>query len=207
MTPDWPFGALKPYAYDVIAADPAWLFKIYSDKGAAKSPQAHYRCTPLDDIKALPVNRLARANCWLFLWTSAPQLDAAFDVLQAWRFRYVSRFSWRKTTVHAKVRLGPGYIVRSMHEDVLIARLGNPPYRRALPSLFDGLAREHSRKPEAFYALVEGFTPNALRLDLFSRASRRGWDAFGDEAGKFDPERGEDESPSGRRTPERGEDE
>jgi N6-adenosine-specific RNA methylase IME4 len=183
---EWPFGALRPYAYDVIVADPPWLFEIYSDKGAKKAPQGQYRCMNIEAIEALPVNRLARANCCLFLWTSAPLLDRAFDVLGAWRFRYVSRIAWRKTTVNAKVRVGPGYIARTMHEDVLIARLGNPAYRKALPSLFDGLAREHSRKPENFYAHVEAFTPNAFRLDLFSRASRPGWDVFGDECGKFD---------------------
>ena len=59
---EWPFGALRPYAYDVIVADPPWLFEIYSDKGAKKAPQGQYACMDIEAIKALPVNRLARAS-------------------------------------------------------------------------------------------------------------------------------------------------
>jgi N6-adenosine-specific RNA methylase IME4 len=188
---DWPFEPLGMFSADVIVADPPWLVEMYSEKGEGKAPQAHYSCMPLPAIKALPVGHLAGGDCWLFLWTSAPLLDAAIDVMRAWSFSYVSRAAWRKTTVNGKVRLGPGYIVRTMHEDVLIGRIGNPRRSKPIPSLFDGLAREHSRKPDEFYDLVERFAPLARRVDLFSRQNRPGWQAWGNEAGKFDEE-GED---------------
>jgi N6-adenosine-specific RNA methylase IME4 len=183
---DWPFGDLRPLAYDVIVADPPWLVQMRSAAGEKKAPQAHYACMPIGEIAALPVGKLARGDCWLFLWTSAPLLDRAFEVMKAWGFSYCSRTAWRKTTINNKVRVGPGYICRTMHEDVLIGKIGNPCRRKPLPSLFDGLAREHSRKPDEFYAHVEAFAPHSFRLDLFSRQSRPGWDVFGDEAGKFD---------------------
>lgn len=185
---DWVFAPLRPFAYDVIVADPPWLVKLRSQKGEAKAPQAHYRCMTIDQISALPVNNLTGGEAWLFLWTSAPLLDRGFDVMRAWGFRYCSRFSWRKTTVNGKVRLGPGFVVRTTHEDILIGKIGEPPYDKALISLFDGEAREHSRKPESFYSKIEAFAPGARRLDLFSRASRPGWTAWGDEAGKFNGE-------------------
>ena len=185
-----PFRRLRRDSFDVIVADPPWTFSARSALGLKKSPQAHYGCMDLDAIKALPVAELARRDCWLFLWTSAPLLDRAFEVMGAWGFAYKSRFTWRKTTVNAKTRVGPGYVVRTKSEDVLIGARGAPDFARALPSLFDGLAREHSRKPDVFFDLVEGFAPRAARLDLFSRQSRPGWVAWGNEARKFDGETG-----------------
>lgn len=183
---DWPFADLRPLAYDLIVADPPWLIKMRSEKGEEKAPQAHYSCMEIGEIMALPVDRLARGDCWLMLWTSAPLLERGFDVLKAWRFTYCTRFSWAKKTVNGKKRLGPGYVVRTLHEDILIAKIGEPRRTKPLDSLFDGVAREHSRKPEEFYRRVEAFAPHAFRLDLFSRQTRAGWDNWGDEATKFD---------------------
>jgi N6-adenosine-specific RNA methylase IME4 len=63
--------------------------------------------------------------------------------------------------------------------------LGNPRYR-PLPSSFDCVAREHSRKPVEFYELVTKHTPSAARCDLFSRETRDGFVGWGNEHGKFD---------------------
>jgi N6-adenosine-specific RNA methylase IME4 len=183
---NWPFDPLLPFSADLLVADPPWLVEMYSQKGEKKAPQAHYDCMPIEAIKRLPVGQLAGSDCWLFLWTSAPLLDAAFEVMRAWDFTYVTRCAWRKTTINGKPRLGPGYIVRTLHEDVLIGRIGNPRRFKPMPSLFDGVAREHSRKPEEFYGLVERFAPMARRIDLFSRQTRPGWKNWGDEATKFD---------------------
>ena len=82
--------------------------------------------------------------------------------------------------------MGPGYIVRTLHEDVLIASVGKPLRRRPFPSIFDGVAREHSRKPDAFYDHLDRFLPlTARRCDVFSREHRHGYATWGNEAGKF----------------------
>jgi N6-adenosine-specific RNA methylase IME4 len=73
---DWPFGACPPGSYDVIMADPPWLFALRSTKGEAKSAQAQYDCMSLDAIAELPVGELARPDCCL-LYTS----DAADEEL------------------------------------------------------------------------------------------------------------------------------
>jgi N6-adenosine-specific RNA methylase IME4 len=182
----WPFGGLSSSSADVISADPPWSFRNFSAKGHGKGAHAHYQCMSLDDIKAMPVRALAADSAWLFLWTSAPMLDQAFDVMKAWGFTYKSRIAWRKMTVNGKVRFGPGYVVRTMHEDVLIGTIGKPARDKAMPSIFDGLAREHSRKPDEFYAAVERFAPAARKLDLFSRESRPGWAKWGDQSSMFD---------------------
>ncbi len=180
------FADLRGRRFDLIVGDPPWRFDAHSDKGLKKSPQAHYACMSLGAIKALPVDRLASDNSSLLLWTCAPLLDTGFDVIAAWGFRYCSRLGWRKKTANGLDRMGGGYVVRTIHEDVLIAKRGTPDYAAPFPSLIDGLAREHSRKPDEFYAAVERFAPHARKLDLFARQSRRGWATWGNEARKFD---------------------
>lgn len=183
----WPLAPLTPFSFDLIAADPPWSFNLYSEAGEEKSPQAHYDCMPIEDIMALPVGHLVGANSWLLLWATAPLLPEALAVMSAWGFTYKTRISWRKLTANGKTAMGPGYIARTMHEDVLIGACGSPERRRALPSLFDGVRREHSRKPAEFYPLVDAFAaPHARKLDLFSRETRPGWTSWGREVGKFD---------------------
>jgi N6-adenosine-specific RNA methylase IME4 len=183
----WPFDDLRPLWFDFIAADPAWEFLLYSPAGAAKSASAHYDTMPLDEIKALPVGQLARGDCLLLLWTCGWSIPDALEVMAAWGFKFVSEMVWRKVTRNGKPRMGPGYRVRTLHEPILVGTIGNP-HHKPFPSLFDGIARQHSRKPEEFYALVDKHVPAVHKLDLFSRQNRPGWHAWGHEAGKFDTE-------------------
>jgi len=184
----WPLAPLIPMSYEVIAADPPWRFRTWSETNQAKSASRHYDLMMLDDIKALPVGKLAQRDCLLLLWCTAPMLPQALDVMSGWGFEYKSSMNWRKVTESGKVRMGTGYWARSMHEQVLIGAIGKPRKFSAFPSLFDGIAREHSRKPDEFYLLVEKHTAGLRRCDLFSRENRLGWDAFGAEVGKFDCE-------------------
>ena len=181
----WPFAPLEPQAYDLIMIDPPWHFTLRSIKGEGKSAQAHYATMTLDDILALPVGDLAREHCWLWLWCTAPMLPKQLACLEAWGFEYVTQVAWRKVTVNGKPAMGPGYVSRSLHEPVVIAKRGEPQIGRALPSLFDGVRREHSRKPDEAYQVAERFCPVARRADVFARERRTGWDVFGDEVGKF----------------------
>jgi N6-adenosine-specific RNA methylase IME4 len=175
------------FGFDAVVVDSPANFDTYSEKGEAKSPQAQYETMTDAEILAMPVGDLVAAPAWCFLWTMAPKLDFGVDCLRAWGFRYVSTTAWIKVTVNDKVRWGPGYVVRTMHENVLIGAVGKPKYQGALPSIFRGVAREHSRKPEEFYTLMDGFLPpNYRRADIFSRQSRPGWQKFGKESTKFD---------------------
>jgi N6-adenosine-specific RNA methylase IME4 len=71
-----------------------------------------------------------------------------------------------------------------MHEPVLLGTAGKPP-KFTMPSCFDGIAREHSRKPDEFYRMITDRTSDLRRADVFAREKREGWDTWGDEVEKF----------------------
>lgn len=185
---DWPWSDLVPSSYQLIMADPPWRFSLWSAKGEGKSAQAQYKTMDLAAIRALPVAELAAPDCLLWLWATAPMLPQALGVLDAWGFAYVSSGCWHKTTCHGRTAFGTGYVLRSAHEPFLIGRRGKPKTTRGVRSLVQGEARGHSRKPDAGYLAAEALMPGATRVELFSRTSRPGWDAWSDEAGKFDQE-------------------
>ncbi|WP_234837243.1 MT-A70 family methyltransferase [Sinorhizobium meliloti] len=185
---DWFFDPLLPLHYEMMVIDIRCPFDLYSDAGAKKSASAHYDVMSAEQIRALPVGQLASMNCLIYTWATAPQLPFAVECLKAWGFEYKSFMAWRKTTAAGKVRMGSGYRVRTTGEIVLVGTLGNPKQSHVPPTIFAGIAREHSREPEAFYDLCDRVMTHARRADVFAREQRSGWRAFGNEVSKFDPE-------------------
>jgi len=181
----WPFGDLRTFGYDVIVADPPWDFELYSENGNRKGAAPHYKLMSTPEIKALPVGHLARGDSLILLWGTSPHLPQCLDVLAGWGAVYKTMLVWRKVTRTGKVRWGTGYRARTGHEIILVGTIGNPAHK-PFPSIFDGVAREHSRKPDEFYEIVLRHCPHAFRCDLFARQSRPGFDAWGNEATKFD---------------------
>ncbi len=185
----WPFGSLQMFGYDVIVCDPPTRFELYSERGNKKSAGAQYDLMTWRDIAALPVGHLARANAILLLWACPPTLDKSFDLLRAWGALYKTELIWDKRTVNGKRRIGTGYRSRGMHESVLLAVFGNEyQIHDAFHGVVEGVAREHSRKPDAFYDAVIARTAGLSRCDLFARQSREGFDTWGNEVNKFDQE-------------------
>lgn len=184
--PPWPFGALAPHGYNLIVADPPWAFEAYSEAGHEKGAAAHYACLSVEEIAArFPLGELAEPDCLLLLWCTGPLLPRQLACIPAWGFVYASFFPWRKVTVNGKRAVGPGYRVRGECEYVALGVRGAPRHD-PFPGIFDGVRREHSRKPEEFYALVDRYCPGLTRrADVFARTRRPGWDAFGDELDRF----------------------
>ena len=199
----WPFGSLRALSYELIMIDPPWPTEMRSKKGEGKGHQRHYDSMSFDAIRALPVHQLAADNCVLLLWCTWPLLlhggdpkrhfegaDASYShvgaCLQAWGFRYVTGGAWLKRRSRGGIAFGPGYRARSACEPFLLATYGQPKNSRSHRNFIDGLAREHSRKPEEAYAWCESYMPRARRVELFSQTSRPGWDTWGNKAGKFD---------------------
>ncbi len=181
------FDPLPILSFDVIMADPPWLFELRSDSGATKAPQGQYRCLPTAAIAAMPVGYLAKRDCWLWLWGTFPMMDAARFVMARWGFTYVTGGPWIKRGRTGKLAFGPGYVLRGNAEMFLLGRVGNPPTcSRSIRNVIEGPLRRHSEKPDEAYQVAETLFGPARRSDLFSRKTRPGWEAWGDEAGVFD---------------------
>ncbi|MBB3996895.1 MT-A70 family methyltransferase [Aureimonas pseudogalii] len=187
------FG-LPLFSYDVVVIDPPWPWKAYSDKGLEKSPEAQYVTMSMADIAAMPVGDLLAPGGMLIMWGTWPLIEAQATIMRGWGVPPVTGGVWAKRTVNGKLRWGTGFVLRSVCEPFLIGRLKGGSFARGkVPNLIetlsdaaiDGLAREHSRKPEEFFQLIETLVPVGRRADIFSRQRRPGWDGFGNEAEKF----------------------
>ncbi|MDE1901480.1 MAG: DNA methyltransferase [Alphaproteobacteria bacterium] len=181
-----PFSALKPLHYGAILADPPWRFDVRSQKGEGKSPQRHYGCMTLSDIMALPVSQLARGDCALIMWATAPMLPQAVDTMRAWGFAFKSAGAWAKQSKTGRAwAFGTGYCYRSAAEFFLLGTIGRPQQKaRNVRNLIAAPIREHSRKPDQMRRDVEALFDGPY-LELFAREAARGWDAWGNETEKF----------------------
>lgn len=190
---DWPFGDLPRNGFRAICADPPWTFKTWSDLRQTRAASNHYGLMSMRDIEDLPVGELASENAALFLWATNPMLPQALKVMDAWGFAYKTvAFTWAKTTKKTdwswapKWHIGLGYWTRANTECCLLGTRGDPKrISQSVRQLIVAPLREHSRKPDEFFAGVEALVPGPY-LDLFGRQSRTGWSCWGNEATKFD---------------------
>jgi N6-adenosine-specific RNA methylase IME4 len=196
-----PFAGLRRAYYGAIAIDPASHFSSYTaiqsqNWSSRRDNERHYRTMSFDELAALPVKALAApAGCHLFTWSSGPFLPQALRLIDAWGFKYSTRaFTWAKVKrswdgyeplTEDDFHIGLGLTVRHQTEIVLLARRGNcRRQRKDVRELILAPRREHSRKPDEFYARVEAYCTGPY-LDIFARERRPNWSAFGDEVGKF----------------------
>jgi N6-adenosine-specific RNA methylase IME4/ParB-like chromosome segregation protein Spo0J len=166
--------------YPIILADPAWPYEAYNAaSGMQRAAESHYPCMSIEEICSLPVADIATPDAALFLWTTSPHLQAAFSVLEAWGFEYRTNIVWVKDNI------GLGYWVRNQHELLLIAARGkmrSPSEAVRPPSVIMSPRREHSRKPDGAYALIEAMYPELPKIELFARGRREHWSAWGNQA-------------------------
>lgn len=191
-----PFEGLLKNGYSVIYADPAWTFTTRADTGKGRSPEQHYNCMTLDEIKALPVADLAGKNCVLLLWTIDTHLEMALDVIKAWGFKYKTKgFNWVKLNQDGTPFTGMGFWTRAnpedclmainCNEDCLLATIGQPKRdAKNVRRLVMSPRREHSRKPDEVRGEIERLVDGPY-VELFARQSSAGWDSWGDQKTKF----------------------
>jgi N6-adenosine-specific RNA methylase IME4 len=133
----------------------------------------------MPDILALPVAGLAHADAVLWLWTTNAFMHEAFHCLEAWGFTPKTILTWDK------VNIGLGRYLRNVTEHCIVAVRGAPVLTLAAQStIIREARREHSRKPEAFYSLVEAVCPGS-KVELFARQPRSGWACWGAEKEHF----------------------
>jgi N6-adenosine-specific RNA methylase IME4 len=181
--------------YPVIYADPPWKFAVYSAKGEGRSATAHYDCLGLDALFKLPVADIANPNSVLFLWTTDPFLPKGIELASAWGFTYKTvAFYWVKLNKSTGGDVlserdfftGLGYWTRANLEPCLLATRGHPKrISKKVKRLIISPRREHSRKPDEVFSRIEKLVEGPY-IELFARASRQGWDSWGDQASLFD---------------------
>lgn len=170
----------SPYVR-VTVADCPWPF---GDKlpGAGRGAAKHYRTMTVDDICDFAIPEQMPEGSVLFLWRVASMQEEALKVMRCWGFVPKSEIVWRKLTSKGNRHFGMGRYVRMEHEVCLIGVRGRCfPEDRAVRSVFDAPAREHSEKPDEFYELVERMYPGGPFHELFARRRREGWTQEGDE--------------------------
>ncbi len=169
-------AGVTPYPkgrFGCLNVDPPWTV----DDGTAGYPGM-----TLGEIESVPVSSLAAPDVVVLLWVPPSLIGSAVRVLDAWGVRQVGYVIWEKQAAR------PGRYVMSACELCLIAVRGKPLVLRPSPNVISARARQHSRKPDAFYRWVEQ-SFGATRLDLFARETRSGWTTWGVEATKFDGSR------------------
>jgi N6-adenosine-specific RNA methylase IME4 len=190
-----PFPDIPRNAFNVIYADPPWSFNSFSKKGEGRAPVRHYQTMKLPEIKALPVGDLAAKDCHLFMWTTGPNLEQAFEVMKAWGFQYSSvAFTWvklwnsRADTLFMTDNdfvIGLGHTTRKNTEYCLLGRKGSPKRRsKSVRELLIAARREHSRKPDEAVRRIEEYADGPY-LELFARTSRPNWTAWGNQTDRF----------------------
>jgi len=173
--------------YGVVLADPPWSWKARSAKGEGRSAKNHYDVMEQDDLHCMSVSGLAADDSVLFLWVLNSMLGQGLQLIDAWGFTFKTvGFAWVKTNSRSgSLFMGLGYHTRQNVELCLIATKGKPKrVSGGVHQVVMSPRREHSRKPDEVYERIEALYPGPY-LELFSRTSRTGWDAIGDEVGRW----------------------
>ena len=170
--------------YQIIYADPAWTFKVYSEKGKGRSAEKHYKISSLQEMKDLPVSNISDDDCILFMWATYPNLKEAFELINAWGFEYKTvAFTWvKKNKKSDSFFFGLGYWTRANPEICLLATKGKPKrVSKSVRNLVISKIGKHSEKPVEIRDYIEQLCSKLPRIELFAREKTEGWDVWGNE--------------------------
>ena len=170
--------------YNIIYADPAWSYKVWSKKGQGRSAEHHYSTMNIDDIKNLPIQNITDENCILFIWVTFPLLKDSFDVIESWGFTYKTvGFTWVKKNKKTDSWFwGMGHWTRANAELCLIATKGTIKRQSAsVHQVIDTPIEKHSKKPDVVRDKIVELVGDLPRIELFARETADGWDSWGNE--------------------------
>ncbi|HEY0328970.1 MAG TPA: MT-A70 family methyltransferase [Rhodopseudomonas sp.] len=173
--------------FSTILADPPWRFKNSTGKVAPEHRRlSRYGTLSLQEIKGLPIASSASDTAHLYLWVPNALLAEGLDVMKEWGFTYKSNLVWHKVRKDGgSDGRGVGFYFRNVTELVLFGVRGKnartlAPGRRQV-NLLATQKREHSRKPDELYPIIEACSSGPY-LELFARGARKGWDSWGNQA-------------------------
>lgn len=178
--------------FRTVMADPPWRFQNRTGKMAPEHKRlSRYGTLGLDQIKRMPVQELLAPTAHLYLWVPNALLPEGLEVMQAWGFCYKSNLVWHKIRKDGGPDgRGVGFYFRNTTELLLFGVRGKNartlPAGRRQVNFIASQKREHSRKPDEQYPLIESCSPGP-RLELFARGPRRGWIVWGNQAEAYAP--------------------
>jgi N6-adenosine-specific RNA methylase IME4 len=183
--------------YNVIYADPPWKikagrplkgYKMENGKQlfipqSNKSRDTEYPHMSIEQIKNLPVSEITAEDAHLYMWVTNSHLPKAFEIIEAWGFKYSTTIVWTKN----KMGGGLGGTFKINTEFLIFARKGKLKALKSVGSTWHNVKRtyengapKHSKKPDYFYNLIEETSPGE-KLEMFAREKRKNWDTWGNE--------------------------
>ena len=176
--------------FATILADPPWRFTNRTEKMAPEHRRlSRYGTMTLDDILELPIAQLADSRAHLYLWVPNALVSEGLEVMRRWGYTYKTNLVWYKVRKDGGPdRRGVGFYFRNVTELVLFGTRGKDartlaPGRR-MPNLLFTRKREHSRKPDEIYDVIEACSWGPY-LEVFARHPRDGWYQWGDELARY----------------------
>lgn len=179
--------------YKTILADPPWQFTNRTGKVAPEHKRLNrYPTMPLEEICRLPVEKIIDETSHLYLWVPNALLPEGLSVLEAWGFQYKTNLIWYKTRKDGGPdRRGVGFYFRNVTEILLFGIRGKNARTlqpgRSQENIITARKREHSRKPDEQYPLIEKCSRGPY-IELFARGPRKGWDVWGNQAEEYVPD-------------------
>lgn len=176
--------------YKTILADPPWRFNNSTGKVAPEHKRlSRYPTLSLQEILDIPVNTVADEGSHLYLWVPNALLAEGLETMKKWGFTYKTNIVWFKIRKDGGPDgRGVGFYFRNVTELILFGVKGKmrtlDPGRSQV-NLISTRKREHSRKPDELYGIIESCSPGPY-LELFARGQREGWDVWGNQSAKYD---------------------
>jgi len=173
--------------FATILADPPWQFINRTGKVAPEHRRlSRYGTMDLPSIKELPVQKIVAPTSHLYLWVPNALLPEGLEVMKAWGFAYKSNIVWHKVRKDGgSDGRGVGFYFRNVTEIVLFGVRGKNARTlapgRSQVNYLSSRKREHSRKPDEQYPIIEACSPGPY-LELFGRGVRPKWATWGNQA-------------------------
>lgn len=178
--------------YSTILADPPWQFANRTGKMAPEHKRLNrYNTMTLEEIKNIPVSDVAADTANLYLWVPNALLAEGLEVMKAWGFTYKTNIVWYKIRKDGGPDgRGVGFYFRNVTELVLFGTKGKNARTlspgRSQVNIISKQKREHSRKPDELYSLIERCSKGPY-LELFARGKRQGWHQWGNQVEDYYP--------------------
>jgi N6-adenosine-specific RNA methylase IME4 len=173
--------------FGTVLVDPPWRFDNRTGKMAPEHKRlSRYVTMSADEIAALPVTSIVAPTAHLYLWVPNALLPFGLNIVEAWGFQYKTNIVWHKLRKDGgSDGRGVGFYFRNVTEMLLFGVRGKnartlAPGRRQV-NYIGSRKREHSRKPDEQYPIIESCSPGPF-IELFSRGTRDGWVVWGNEA-------------------------